>query len=908
MTRVRRIAVIAAAVVVALLAALALLPLLFGNSIEQRVQAAVNRNVNARVAWRSAGLSFFRSFPNLALTLDDLTIAGTGRFQGDTLASVRRVRVVVGLGSVIANLTGGKPLVVRAIQVERPRLDLVVLDDGTANWDIAKTSPPAAGAPSARPIAVSLRRFEITDGAISLDDRHAKLRATLAGFDQTLQGDVRGQQVAIGTKARADTATVVFAGIPYLDRVALALDATIQADLAAKSFALQHTELRVNDLALGVSGTVRSVDSLLALDLAFDAPKASFRSILSLVPAVYAHDFARVQTSGAVQVDGRVKGEYGKTAFPSFTVNAKVSNASFRYPDLPLPARDIAVDLSLANPGGSVDSTVIRLDRFHVVVGRNPIDAHMVVRTPVSDPSVDAGVSGTLDLADLRRTIKMTGIDSLAGTIAANVSVRARRSQLEAKQYDRVAASGTFDVSGVTVKGAALPHPLVIQRASLALAPRSARLVSFAGSVGSSDIQATGSLDNLLDFAFRQDTLRGSATVKSNRFDLNEWRSNSKLQIIPVPPRIDFSLDATANELRYGTMTMTDAHGKLRIANQRVTLQDFTMKTMGGQFAVTGYYETTHPDKPTFDVALQMTNVDIASAYRSLATVQALAPVAQYATGTVTTALQLEGALGQNMMPLFPGLTGNGTLQTTHLALSGFPPLQKIVDVTKLQFLNNPTLAPVKAAFRIENGRLTVQPFSATVGGVAMKISGSNGLDRSLQYALDLTVPRALLGSGANQALAGLQSKAAGAGFDIATAPQIPLGIQIGGTVTSPTVKVDVGSLASSVAKGAEQAVKTKVDTAAARLVQEAEVKATALKRSADSLAARVKAEGYRQADSLTARAGTNPLAQMAAKAAADKLRQQADDKAARIVREANQRADSLVAAARARAGTTGPE
>lgn len=67
-----------------------------------------------------------------------------------------------------------------------------------------------------------------------------------------------------------------------------------------------------------------------------------------------------------------------------------------------------------------------------------------------------------------------------------------------------------------------------------------------------------------------------------------------------------------------------------------------------------------------------------------------------------------------------------------------------------------------------------------------------------------------------------------------------------------------------------------------------------------------MKQEGYQRADSLVAKAGSNPLLQAAAKAAADRLRKEADDKAAAIVREADQRADSLVAAARQQAGRIG--
>ncbi|HEX5436791.1 MAG TPA: hypothetical protein VFW98_06510, partial [Gemmatimonadaceae bacterium] len=573
MKRSRRILATVAAVIAAVLIVLAVLPLFFGGRIAQRVKAEVNQRVNARVGWQDAGLSFFHDFPNLSLTLSDLTAVGVGRFAGDTLAAVRHLRVVLDLASVVGNVVGGKPLVIRAVELDEPRLHLVALEDSTANWDIVKKTPAAQPQTKAsKPLAMSLRRFEMSDATIVFDNRASKLKATLAGYSQSLSGDFSQNQLVIRTRADADTATVVFAGIPYLDRVKLGLTADVQADLAGKRYTLQNTELRLNDLALAVSGSARSVGKQLGLDLTFKAPSTSFRSILSLVPAVYAHDFDKVQTTGTIALDGWVKGEYGDSTFPSFAANVKVNDGTFKYPDLPLPARSIGMDLALTNPGGSADSTVVKLDRFHLVLGQNPVDARMVLTTPVSDPNVDAHLSGKVDLADVRRTVKLQGIEQLTGTIAANAAVRTRMSYLKNKQYDKVNASGTVDVGGLTVKGKALPHPLAIQQASLVLAPQRAQLKSFTGTIGSSDIQASGTLDNLLAFALQGDTLRGSATVHSNRFNLDEWKSDSSnLQIIPVPPKIDFTLDATVKELLYDKLTMTDARGSLRVKDQRVT-------------------------------------------------------------------------------------------------------------------------------------------------------------------------------------------------------------------------------------------------------------------------------------------------------------------------------------------------
>ena len=904
MTRPTRILAAAGAVLLLLLGLLLVLPLLFRDRIAQRVKAEVNTSVNARVDWRDVGLTFFRDFPNLTLTLDGLTAANVGRFEGDTLAAVRHLRVVLDLASVVGNVMGGKPIVVRAVELDQPRLRLIALEDGTANWDIMKKKPEAEQPEqAARPVAISLRKFEIEDGAVTFDNRKARLQASLAGYDQSLSGDFSRDLVGIETRAEADTVSVTFAGIPYLNRVKLGLTADVQADLAKKSYTLKDTELRLNDLVLGVSGSAATAGRNTNLDLAFNAPSTKFLSILSLVPAVYAHDFDKVKTSGSFAVNGRVKGEYGDSAFPSFALNAKVDNAAFQYPDLPLPARDIVMDLSLANPGGSADRTVVNLRKFHLLIGRNPVDATMVLKTPVSDPDVDARVKGKVDLADVRRTLKLEGIDQLAGTIAADASVRTRMSYIDKKQYEKVGASGTVDVGNLTVKGQSLPHPLAIKEASLRLAPERAELKSFQGSVGSSDVEATGSLENLLAFVMRDDTLHGTATVRSNRFNLDEWRSGEgDLQIIPVPPKIDFALDATVAELTYDKLAMRNARGRLRVKDQRVTLEDFRMNALGGEIGVTGFYETTTPSKPTFDVGLKLTKLDIPSTFQAFTTVQMLAPVAKYAVGKVTTDLHVNGALGKNMMPLFPGLSGKGNLQTSELVLKDFPALEKVVDVTKLQFLDNPALQALRAAFQIRDGRLFVQPFDVKVGETTMTVSGSNGLDQSLQYTLNLQVPRSMLGGAANQALAGLVSKAGQAGVDLSAAPRIPLAIQLGGTVTNPSVKADVGSLASSVTAGAEQAVKQaaaeKVDTVAARLVAEAERKAAAIRQEGQSLADKVKGEGYQQADALTAKA-TNPLLKAAAKPAADQLRKEADEKAADIVREAARRADSLVATAK---------
>ncbi|HEU4628585.1 MAG TPA: AsmA-like C-terminal region-containing protein [Gemmatimonadaceae bacterium] len=918
----RKLAIGAAVLVAVLLLLLVALPLLFHDRIAARVQAEIAESVNARVHWGSVGLSLLRDFPNVTLRLDDLAVTGVDRFDGDTLVAARQLRVVLDLRSVLANLRRGEPIVVRELSVARPVARLLVLEDGTANWDIVR-EPSAAGADTGRAVAVSLRELTLRDGDVRYDDRQSKLAAGLDGLELALNGDFTRERFDLGTRVHADAVSLRLAGLPYLDRVALELDTDVQADMRARRFTFGDDRVRLNDLVLAFAGTVGLGDERTMLDLTFSTPSTDFADILSLVPALYGEDFERLQTSGRMSVSGRVQGAYGPDAFPALAVRARVQDGAFRDPDLPLPARDIALDLSLDNPGGDVDSTVVRLQRFHAVLGGRPIDARLVVRTPVSDPEVELRLRGAVDLADLRRTIELEGVDELAGLVAADVALHTRQSWVDEARYDRIAASGTVDLSRVALRADSLPHPVAVDTARLRFTPSRVELATLAARVGRSDVRATGSADNLIGFVLRDEELRGQATLASRLVDLDEWRpEDDSSEVIPVPPNVDLTLRATVDRIRFGTLEFTEASGGLRVKDRRVTLDDFRVRTLGGAVVASGTYETTVAARPTFDLDVRVDSVDIPTAFASLVTVQRLAPVARYARGRVSATLDVAGALDETMTPRFDVLTGQGAFQAARVAIEGFPALVRLADVLHIEQLRNPTLQALQASFRIEDGRVRVQPFDVHAGALALTVAGSHGVDQTLDYQLTLTAPTSLLGARASEAITSLAARAGRAGLQLDSATVVSVGVDVTGTVADPTVRPSFGGTAGSLREGVQRAVQAEVESRvadarqradsaaeaarsraraeAARLLAEAEERAATIRREADSLAARVRREGDQKADALVAQA-KSPVARIAAQAAADRLRREADAQADRIVQEAGARADALVEEARRR-------
>lgn len=926
MTRHQKIAATAAATVLLVLLLLILLPLLFGGRIEDRVQQLIARNVNAEVSWESARLGLFRDFPHATLRLRHPTVTGQGAFAGDTLVAADGLGIVIDLGSVLRVVRGTGALEVRSIHLDQPQANLLVLEDGSASWDILHERPAPADE-GAREFALQLRELAIRDGRVLFENRSTGLLARLIGIDHTLSGDFTSERFTIDARTSADSTTLQFGGMSYLNDVELELNTVLDADQTARRITVSDGGLRLNHLVLSVDGSVAAAGEDVALDLTFETPGTSFGDILSLVPAVYANDFAALQASGRMRVDGFVRGTYGPEEFPAFAVNATVEDGRFRYPDLPLPAREIRATLAATNPGGDADSTVVTLEQFHVVIGSEPVDASFTLRTPVSDPQIDLRATGTVRLEDLAGTVKMPQVERLTGVVAGDVAMRARYSALDAGAYEQVSANGNITANDIAVRTATMPQEIQVQEARLQLSPQHAELTSFRGTLGSSDVQASGRLDNLIGFALRGQELRGSATVRSDRFDLNEWRSErEQREVIPVPAGIDFTLEATADELVFGPVEYTDARGLVHVRDQRVTLDGFRMNMLGGSAVATGWYETVQLDTPRFDVQLSLEEIDIPAAFASLSTVKMLAPIAEYAQGRVTADVRLNGAMGSDMMPLYEVLSGLGSFETSQLVISGFPAFEAISQRLNVASLQQPALKAIASSFEIRDGRLHVQPFDVGIGDVRLKVQGSNGIDRTLDYDLQLELPRSLLGSNAAPVLASLDADASRLGIDLSSAQQLALGVKLGGTVNDPSIDTRLANVAESVTGGVEQALRdaaterreaaaARMDSAAAavreraaeraaELVAEAEQRAQQIRDEARSLAEKVRTEGHARADSLEARA-SNPAARIAARAAAAKLRDEADASADRIVAEADARAESIVREARRNAEAT---
>lgn len=902
------------------------LPFVFEDEITARAKQEINKSLTAEVDFEDVDISLFRSFPDFSLSLENITVDGKNQFGGVRLAKVEDFTVDLNLFSVIS----GNQYEVERIWIENADIHVVIDTAGNANYDIMKesgdTATAAADTATGGSFQFTLQSYGLQNVNVIYDDRAGEIFANIKEINHEGSGDFSEKIVELSTNTTIKSLSVRMAGITYIDHATASADADFVLDQDKFEFTFKENSLSLNELMLNFDGTVAMPEEDISMNLTFNAPENNFKNLLSLIPAVYSESFEDVQTEGQFSFNGSVKGTYSEDpeAYPQFDVNLEVSEASFRYPDLPASVNNINIKGQVYSTSEDLSSTVVKISQANADIAGSPVSARLMLSNPIDNPTFDAYLRTNLDLSNIGKVVPATGFD-YRGTINADVELAGDMASIENENYQNIKADGNISAKDVVLKSDSLPYDVRIADMDMQFTPQAVQLNSFQSQLGRSDLSANGRIDNLMGYALKDQALKGSFSLQSTLLDLNQLAgadesadpaeetgsdtAASQLEVIRIPENLNFEVTADIQEIIYDNLNIKNTTGKLLLENGKVSLQNMTMNVLDGQLALDGSYDSK-PAQPTVDVDFKINGFSFKQSYEKLVSIKQLAPIMKYSSGTYSTGFSFMSKLQQDMTPDFSTVQAQGSLNTKDLETSP-KSLEKLAGLLNNQSLSNLDIGDLSLDFKVENGRTIVEPFDFKAGDVKATVSGSSGLDQSLDYKMTLKLPVQKIG--AEQIL---QKIGASTGT-------VDLDVLITGTFTDPKISTSLGDLFGNVVDNLKETAREKVEEAKQEavdkinekaqqliadaekrgdeLIAEAQQQTDKIMAQARSTVQNLKDEAYQRASKLEEDAKGNFLKEQGAKVAADKIRNEADEKADNILAEAQRKADNVVEQARQR-------
>ncbi len=499
---------------------------------------------------------------------------------------------------------------------------------------------------------------------------------------------------------------------------------------------------------------------------------------------------------GNLAVDASAKGRYDSLSkvIPAIKAKLLLTNGYAKSVDYPAPIEQINVSASIQNQSGKMSDFLVDLSQFGFELEEEKISGKMKVMD--FDQLIwDGKIIGAVDLKKIVAIFPMDGIQ-MEGRIQADLQTKGSYAAIEAGKYNQLATHGTMKVDRFKFLSTDVLQGVEISKARAIFSPAQIELTEFESILGQSPVQASGTLSNYMNYFLTDEgTLQGQLTVKSPRFNANEWMTEnattdttSSLSVIELPKNIDFTMTATAGEVLYEKITLKDLQGKIILREGVLTFSDASLTTLGGTIGMDGSYDPRDLSNPKFDFDLNIADLSIAESFKAFNTVKAFAPIAQNLTGKFNTNLKLSGKLGQDMMPILASLDAKGLLKIAETALKDSKILEGITSLTQLKDVNTVQFKNVAIPISIENGVMDVRPFDVKLWDYQATIQGSGGFDGSLNYLINMQVPAGKFGAQANTILATIS------GVQVDENSMIPLAINLTGNYNSPKITLAGGN------------------------------------------------------------------------------------------------------------------
>jgi hypothetical protein len=771
-----------------ILLALFLIPVLFKDKLTSIAKDAINDNLNAVVDFESVDISIFRHFPRITVSLKKLSVMS----KNEELASVASFDAGINIMSYIKDGV----IDLQLISLQSPKLHAKVFQDSAANWDIVKPSGETATEQdntASSEFKVAIEQFEIRNGSLMYEDLTSKTLAAINNLNFSLKGDLSNTLTSLDIDANVESINVMYDGFMVVSDFSLSILGKLSADLDKMLFTLNGTEINLNRIALLTDGTVtiNSNDDI-DVDITYGAKVASIKTLLELLPSEFLAEAKNIDTRGALNLKGWVKGVYNDKSMPQVWGELKVEDGYIKYADLPKSVDNINIDAKLLFDASNDDKTNIDVNRFHFEIGGNPFDIATNVRTPMTDANIRALINGKLDFGSIKDAIPLEGID-LKGTLTANIDFAGHLSHIEKEEYDRLRLDGHLTLQNFTAVTEDIPLPVEIAKAGLEFTPKYVNLTQFDAKIGESDIKASGRLENFLNYAMKDETLKGNLQLSSNYLNCNqimsatadtvptENTSGGALSVIVLPSNVDFVINASINKILYDNLNLTDAKGTVTVKDHTLFINNLSSGFAGGQIQLAGKYLAENTSSALANLDMKLRDIHIKDIIGSFSMFEKVLPVLKDLDGKVSFDFNFSDKFDQNLSPVLLALNAVGNIKADSIKLLNQEAFNKITAMVGMKETSN-MLKKIDANFSVTDGKIGIHPFPVAVGGTNLMVGGEYGLDQSLNVQVDLKVPAAKVTSAVNDFVAQVSGKSG-----VITSNTVNVGIAIGGSIKSPT-------------------------------------------------------------------------------------------------------------------------
>lgn len=432
---------------------LILLPILFADTITEKVRVLANNNLEGELNFKESELSFFKHFPSLTLTLNELNLHGSKPFKDQSLVTAKEIGFGIDVWSVIF----GSQTQIEEIFLEEAKINILVNKKGEANYNIYKSDSKDTTT-SSESASLKLENIQINNSHLVYSDKSTKILIEAKGFNYKGKGDLLESNFNLKTSARIDSLSFAYDQKEYLKNKKVKADLITKINTNSLSFVFEKNDLVINKLPVEFTGLFDFLKNGYQMDFELKTEDSNLDDLFTALPAEYVSWMTETKMKGKTSAFLTLKGKYiaSENLSPELNFNIKIRDGYVKHTKAPYPVENIFLNFDTKLPNLDINQLKVRLDSLYFDVNKNNLSAILISDGFGKKITIDSKVKSKLDLAFLSNALQVPNF-KLAGSLDADIVSKGNYNK-EDKKFP--ITKGNFEIKNGLIQTAYYPKPI----------------------------------------------------------------------------------------------------------------------------------------------------------------------------------------------------------------------------------------------------------------------------------------------------------------------------------------------------------------------------------------------------------------------------------------------------------------
>ncbi len=371
------------------------LPYLFPQTVSNKIKQWANGSINGQLQFSGTGLSFFKHFPSLTLTLNDFSLKGSAPFEKDTLIAAKEVSFGIDLSSVFQ-----KKITINKIYLDEAFINILADSAGHVNYNVYKSKSASPKSPADTGSAsLGINQILIQNSRLVYNDQSIPMKFIAKGINYTGSGDLSKDVFDLYTHTEMASVDFYYDKQPYLLSKKLNADLITRINTKSLAFVFQKNDLLINKMPVQFIGKFAFIKNGYDLDFKVNSNQSNLHDMITALPPEYLKWLDKTDVRGIANLQLELAGKYiAVDSFrPDLNLKVNVRNGYINNQKSPVPISNLYVNFETKLPGLDPDSLQVNLDSLYFNMGKDYFSSIIRVKG-AKKPDIYAKVNTEIDL------------------------------------------------------------------------------------------------------------------------------------------------------------------------------------------------------------------------------------------------------------------------------------------------------------------------------------------------------------------------------------------------------------------------------------------------------------------------------------------------------------------------------